>query len=122
MLFRSQYPALVVGVGYICTRPWKKNEASLEIVCSSVLSPKELRLQVLSTAPQGNAFLFGAKSIEQVADTSTEVAIARNKKPVVNARRPSSFGGSSKNFGAQFGAQKSDLQPVPTVFKRVGSC
>jgi len=82
----------------------------------------ELRLQVLSTAPQGNAFLFGPKSIEQVADTSTEVAIARNKKPVVNARRPSSFGGSSKNFGAQFGAQKSDLQPVPTVFKRVGSC
>ena len=27
-----QYPAPVVGAGYICTRPWKKNGASLEII------------------------------------------------------------------------------------------
>jgi len=27
-----QYPALFLGAGYICIRPWKKNEASLEIV------------------------------------------------------------------------------------------
>jgi len=84
--------------------------------------PKGTTAPGLSTAPQGNSFMFGARSLERVADTSIGAAIARNKKPVViDARRPSSFGGPSKNFGAQFGAQKIDLQPVPAAFKRVGS-
>lgn len=52
-------------------------------------------------APQGNVFLFGAKSTERVADTSIEADIARNKKPVIDARGPSSFGGPSKKFGVQ---------------------
>ena len=27
-----QYPAPVLGAGYICTRPWKKNGASLKVI------------------------------------------------------------------------------------------
>ena len=80
-----QYPAPVVGAGYICTRPWKKNGGSLEII-SVVVTSSEVQSLWVSHGNRKSVYL-SKPSIGKVADDIMRSGSDRNWMEGINTSK-----------------------------------